>query len=279
MRENNVLISESVLLYKGKCEDVMPELDKVDVVITSPPYNIGKDYSSYKDNLKYTEYLEWTDVWVSLVKDVIKDNGSFFLNVGSKPSDPYTAFDVLNVCRRYFKLQNTIHWIKSIYLENIIGENGKEIVIGHFKPINSDRFINDLHEFIFHFTKFGNVTIDRLSLGAPYKHPSNFTRWKGKKGKTRCRGNIWYIPYKTVVSKKIHPAQFPPELAENCIKLAGYNENTVVLDPFNGVGNTGISCVNLGCKYIGIDIDEVYLKHTIKNIELTRKNNLQPKIP
>lgn len=255
----------NILLYKGKCEEVLSKINEVDMVVTSPPYNIKKDYSEYKDDLKYEDYLEWTDVWVRKVKSCLKDNGSFFLNVGSKPTMPYIAFDVMNICRKHFQLQNTFHWIKSLYLENVKGEDGKSIVVGHFKPINSNRFVNDLHEFIFHFTKKGNVEIDRLSLGAPYKHPSNLTRWSEKKDK-RCRGNIWYIPYKTVVSQKIHPAQFPIKLPENCIKIAGYDGNTVVLDPFNGVGNCSLACIKLGCKYIGVDIDSFYLDETIKLI-------------
>lgn len=270
-------MSENITLINDKFENVLPTLSGVDVVITSPPYNIGKNYSNYKDNLEYKKYLEWMDECGGLIKNVLKDDGSFFLNIGSKPSNPYIAFDVLNEYRKHFVLQNTIHWVKSIYLENVSYGKREDINVGHFKPINSARFVNDLHEFIFHFTKIGDVKIDRLSLGVPYKDKSNIKRWSNKSNK-RCRGNVWYIPYETVCSQKTHPAQFPPELAKNCIKLHGYNENTVVLDPFVGVGNTCVACVELGCKCIGVDLDSYYLSEAGKSVERTKKRILQEEL-
>src|ERR1051326_9484804 len=69
----------------------------VDVVVTSPPYNIGARYSSYNDNLTLTEYLEFIEVAAIQVKRVLKNNGSFFLNVGSNLSDPFKAFNIAQV--------------------------------------------------------------------------------------------------------------------------------------------------------------------------------------
>jgi len=276
MSNNNILINNITLIH-SKCEKILPTLSGIDVVVTSPPYNIGKEYSTYKDSLKYEKYLEWIYEWTGLIKKSLKNNGSFFLNIGSKPSNPYIVFDVLNECRKHFVLQNTIHWVKSIYLENFSYGREENINVGHFKPINSDRFVNDLHEFVFHFTKKGNVKIDRLSLGVPYKDSSNIKRWSKKLNK-RCRGNIWYIPYKTACSKKIHPAQFPPLLAKNCIKLHGYDKNTLVVDPFVGVGNTCVACIDLGCKCIGIDLDKYYLDEAQKAVNNAVNKNLQIQI-
>ena len=82
--------------------------------------------------------------------------GSLFLNVGAKPTDPWTAIDIAQATRPHLQLQNTIHWIKSIAIEkSLAGTNSKladDLAVGHYKPINSRRFLHDCHEFVFHFT-------------------------------------------------------------------------------------------------------------------------------
>jgi hypothetical protein len=86
----------------------------VDVVVTSPPYNLGIEYGAYDDTVARDKYLAWTVKWAEAVKDAMSDEGSFFLNIGSKPTDPWVPFEVATVLRPIFKLQNVIHWIKSI---------------------------------------------------------------------------------------------------------------------------------------------------------------------
>jgi hypothetical protein len=112
-----------------------------DVVVTSPPYNIGTSYSSYKDELPREKYLTWIEDIGVAIKHVLTDDGSFFLNIGNKPKDPWIAWDVAYALRKYFVLQNVIHWVKSIAINkaqvgnypNISGD----IAVGHFKPIVS----------------------------------------------------------------------------------------------------------------------------------------------
>src|SRR5207237_282407 len=123
---------------------------------------------------------------------VLRPDGSLFLNVGAKPSDPWTALDVAQAVRRHLKLQNIIHWIKSIAIEReLAGKNAgleRDLAVGHYKPINSDRFLNDCHEFVFHFTPTGTTELDRLALGVPYQDPSNIARWSAATDGVRCRG-------------------------------------------------------------------------------------------
>jgi site-specific DNA-methyltransferase (adenine-specific) len=169
--------------------------------------------------------------------------------------------DVAQVMREHFVLQNQIVWVKSITIE--------EETHGHFQPVNSTRFVNQAWEWIFHFTKKGDVALDRLALGVPYMDKSNLTRGtRGKNGDLRCRGNTWYLPYETIqwkAEKGHHPAVFPVALAENCLKLHdlryGRREQLVVVDPFVGTGSTLVACSRLGCAGIGIDIDESYLAY------------------
>lgn len=237
----------------------------VDVVVTSPPYNLGINYNGYDDSLSREDYLSWMDEWAVEVKRVLADQGSLFLNVGGKPSDPLVPFQLLEVMVRHFTLQNVIHWVKSIAI--LKSEVGKypgivsDVAVGHFKPISSHRFLNDCHEYIFHLTKKGNVSIDRLAVGVPYQDKSNIGRWKSVSDDVRCRGNTWFIPYETIQSRdkeRPHPATFPIELPVRCIKLHGVDRAKLVMDPFVGIGSSAIACHRLGVQFIGFEIAEDY---------------------
>jgi site-specific DNA-methyltransferase (adenine-specific) len=223
--------------------------------VTSPPYNIGIKYSTHQD--KRADYLEWLQAVFTEVKNVTMDNGHFFLQMGGTSVDPLIPQRVLgSALHAGWVLQNEIIWVKNIS----IGNNS----YGHFKPINSGRFLNHTHEFIFHMTKTGKVPITRLAIGVPFVYESNIARWKGNNGNaTRCRGNVWYIPYETVQSKKdkyYHPAIFPVALPEMCIKLAGIPKTSLVFDPFVGTGSTLVACEQLGMQGIGFDIDQKYIE-------------------
>jgi site-specific DNA-methyltransferase (adenine-specific) len=269
--------AKEIKFYLGDCfvgMETVVSPESVDLVVTSPPYNLGTNYTNYDDQIPRESYLKWMKQWAERVEKVLKPSGSLFLNLGSKPSDPWVPFDVASQLRDIFVMQNVIHWIKSITVESGSYNNSVLVSAGHFKPINSKRFLNDTHEYIFHFTKNGNVELDRLSVGTTYKDNNNTKRWKsGTKG-VRCRGNSWFIPYPTIQSKKTdrpHPASFPPKLAEMCIKLHGLDRVELVVDPFLGIGNTAIACAGLGVGMIGFDIDEDYLKtasETLKKITL-----------
>src|SRR5713101_4112820 len=119
----------------------------IDVVVTSPPYNLGTAYHTYNDRGDRQAYLAWTCEWATQVKRVLREDGSFFLNVGGTPANPFLPHEVVLGLRELFVLQNTFHWIKSITVET---KGGETISAGHFKPINSHRFITDCHEYLFH---------------------------------------------------------------------------------------------------------------------------------
>jgi site-specific DNA-methyltransferase (adenine-specific) len=243
-----------------------------DVIVTSPPYNIGTGYSSYKDELPREKYLTWMEEVGIAVKQSLTDDGSFFLNIGNKLKDPWIAWDVAHVLRKYFVLQNVIHWVKSIAINkaevgnypNIAGD----IAVGHFKPIMSNRFINDCHEYIFHFTKYGDVHLDKLAVGVSYQDKTNIERWKAaNKEDRRDRGNMWFIPYQTIQSRskqRPHPATFPVKLPEMCIRLHGNAK--LVVDPFVGIGSAAVAAMRLGISFVGFEIDKEYLDAAIDRI-------------
>jgi len=254
--------SNALTFYHSDCLN-MPSLlpqKSVDVVVTSPPYNLGIKYTAYDDNLPREQYLEWTDRVGMAIKYVLKGNGSFFLNVGNKPSDQWLVMDVANIMRKHFVLQNTIVWVKSI----TVNENSS----GHFKPIPGDRYLNDCFEYIFHFTMNGNVVrLNKKAIGVPYQDKSNIKRWKDAEGNDlRDRGNTWFIPYQTIQNRakeRSHPSTFPIPLPEMCLKLHGVNSKSLVLDPFLGIGSTMLAARKLGTNCIGFDIDKTYLDEAI----------------
>jgi len=250
------------------------EPGSVDVVVTSPPYNVGVRYKRYDDARPRKEYLQWLGEWADAVNEVLADHGSLFLNVGSVPRDPWVPFDVLGAMRSRFVLQNTIHWIKSIAISkddvgDYPGITG-DVAVGHYKPINSRRFVNDCHEYIFHLTKAGDVELDRTAIGVPYQDKSNIARWEKAGRDLRCRGNTWFVPYRTIVSRdkeRPHPATFPARVPEMCIKLHGLERTRLVLDPFLGIGHTALACLALGVDFVGFEIDPDYFAQSRRAVE------------
>jgi site-specific DNA-methyltransferase (adenine-specific) len=151
-------------LHHGDCVEGMSRLKEVsvDLIVTSPPYNLGIAYGQYSDREERGSYLDWCETWGAAAKRVLKPDGSLFLNVGAAPSNPLLPHELLLRFRTLFVLQNTIHWIKAISIEDEVGELTSR---GHFKPINSARYLNDCHEYVFHLTPHGRTPIDRLALG------------------------------------------------------------------------------------------------------------------
>ena len=257
-----------IRLVTGDCIEGMSRLkrDSVDVVVTSPPYNAGKAYRTYRDRMTRADYLDWTRRWGEGVARVLSREGSFFLNIGGRPSDPWLALEVAAVFGEILKLQNVIHWVKSVAIEpedlpqHVPAD--ETVAFGHYQPIHSERYLNACHEYVFHFTHTGEVPLDRLGVGVPYQHKSNVTRWKGAKRDVRCRGNTWFIPYETIQSRdreRPHPATFPVKLPEMCLRVHGLGRIRLAMDPFLGLGSTAVACATLGVPFVGFEIDPGYV--------------------
>jgi site-specific DNA-methyltransferase (adenine-specific) len=180
---------------------------------------------------------------------------------------------VAQAARPHLTLQNTIHWIKSIAIEKALaGARAKlddDLAVGHYKPINSERFLHDCHEFVFHFTPSGETPLRRQAVGVKYQDKSNVSRWRAAADDLRCRGNTWFIPYETIQSRekdRPHPATFPPKLPEMCLKLHGVDRIRTVADPFLGLGSTAVACAQLGLNFVGMEIDERYLDEALARV-------------
>jgi site-specific DNA-methyltransferase (adenine-specific) len=252
--------------------DTAQEIDKLtrdwspgwcDCTITSPPYNIGIQYADgVNDKRKEEEYLKWCRDWMSSLREATAPKGHFFLNVGALSTCPLRPLELLNCATiAGWKLQNTFHWIKSI---SLMGKDEEWVSRGQFSPINSKRYVNNCQEYIFHLTPNGASELDKLAVGVPFQDKSNLTRGtRGKNGDVRCRGNVWFIPYVTIQSStdRPHPATYPVQLVEMCLKIAGRPK--MVLDPFVGSGTAGVAALQCGAEdFVGIDLSKTYTKDT-----------------
>lgn len=229
----------------GDAVEVMSSFgdNSFDAVVTSPPYNIGVDYGhDIDDNKPIEEYNLFSERWIS---EALRISPLCIVNFGAPSSKPMNIANFMLSVSKHGIIQSDVVWVKSVSTETMS--------IGHFKPINSKRFITNLIEHIFIISRDGKHDLDRLAVGVPFKDKSNINRFSSNKGDLRCRGNVWLLPYKTRNEKLSHPATFPVELAEMMIKISGALS---VLDPFCGIGTTGEACKNLGVSYTGIDLRE-----------------------
>ncbi|MCD4655047.1 site-specific DNA-methyltransferase [bacterium] len=271
-------ISENteILLHQQDCFEGMNALDNesISTIVTSPPYNLGIKYNNYNDGIPREKYLNWIDHWTIHISQILSPDGSLFLNLGSSPKNPWISMEVAKVVGKHLKLQNVFHWIKAISIDQEYLSRhfpgSATLSVGHYKPVCSKRFVNDCHEYIFHFTHQGDVNLDRKAIGVPFQDKSNIKRWKSVGEDRRCRGNNWYIPYDTINYKerdRPHPASFPKKLVENCLRIHGIGNNTRVLDPFMGIGTTALVCADLNLSCLGFEIDNLYYNESIRRLK------------
>jgi site-specific DNA-methyltransferase (adenine-specific) len=315
-------------LHLQDCIDWMnaqPE-QSIPCIITSPPYNLDIKYGTYQDDLPKDSYLKWLKDVALAMKRVMTEDGQLFLNVGYSNTDPWIAMDVAQVFRQVFVLQNNLTWVKHI----AVNDQG----YGQYKPIASDRFASATTESIFHFTKHGNVKVDRLAIGQRnksegYKYPElysesrhvatqrrkasrklGFVNWMDLKArgtpeqllqfdtilnelltknpydpdKKKCIGNAWFIPYTPTskLAKQVgtkndsgtregsrggHPATFPEQLPDMCIKFSGLPLGSRIYDPFVGTGTTVLAALKNNMHGIGTDVDQDYLNFSRQRLQ------------
>ena len=237
--------------------------NSVQLVITSPPYNIGKSYEKKKPlNL----YLQEQEKTLKECFRVLNKKGSLCWQVGSYfekselfPLDIY----IHQICKKIgFKLRNRIVW--------------------HFEHgLHSYKKFSGRYETIMWFTKTDDYYFDFDDIRVPQKYPGKLG-YKGKK-KGKYTGNakgknpsdVWIFPNvkSNHKEKTIHPCQFPIELAERLV-LSMSKKNDLVIDPYAGVGTTLIAALKNNRKAAGSEILKKYVNITKKRINLLRKNKL-----
>lgn len=250
--------TSDVALYLGDCTDYMSRIfgSPIDLTITSPPYNIGKEY---EQNLPLAEYVAWCGKWMSQVHAVTESDGSFWLNLGYVPIEsqgravplPYLLWD-----QSPFFLQQEVVWQ---YGAGVAARRA-------FSPRNE--------KFLWYVKNPANYHFDLDSVRDPdVKYPN-----QKKNGKLRCNplgknpGDVWSVAKVTSGSgraspeRTAHPAQYPEAVIERVVK-ASSEPGDVVLDPFLGSGTTAVVARSLGRKCIGFELRADYLETAIKRLE------------
>jgi site-specific DNA-methyltransferase (adenine-specific) len=265
-----------VELFEGDALRGLPTVvpkGSVDCVVTSPPYNRKVAYGAYDDDRPRAEYVRWVGTAADALDRVLAPGGSLFLNIGASPSDPWLPWDVAREVGERFRLQTVAHWVKSIAIDrDLAGKDAglsADLAVGHYKPLTSRRYLHSGHEYIFHFTRTGEVELDRLAIGVPYQDSSNVERWRSGGSNRRCRGNTWFLPYPTIrfrAKDRPHPATFPVELPERCYRLHGVGKIHRAADPFVGIGTSAVAAMRLGLPFVGFDLDGEYLATAVETL-------------
>lgn len=238
----------------------MLDAGTVDVIVTSPPYNIGTEYHAYADQMPQQDYISWLQEVVTGCRRVMKEDASLFFVMGGTLRNPWIPLEAACAFRTILVLQNMIHWIKSITIPceylTACPESETALHAGLEKPPVSDLHHPVGHEFIFHFTKHGDVHLRKFLT----EDRDSGTRDTGGQisGRTQDPGNAWFIP-DAQPGETRHPAVFPTRLARACIVDHGARDTSLVLDPFMGIGSTALACLELGVDFIGFEIDPAYV--------------------
>lgn len=219
--------------------------NSIHLMITSPPYNVGKDYDK---DMSLTEYLDMLRNVLKETHRVLVTGGRVAINVANVGRKPYLPLhsDIIKIMLdlRFF-MRGEIIWNKS-------ASSGSSFAWGSWKSATNP-VLRDVHEYILIFSK------------------DSFSRKKDKKQDTidnkefiEFTKSIWTFP--SVSAKQIgHPAPFPEELPRRIIQLYTFKDD-IVLDPFIGSGQTALAALKTGRHYIGYDIDKKYCELAKKRI-------------
>lgn len=214
--------------------------DSVDLIVTSPPYNLDIGYLDNRDNLTYGDYMQWGREWVWLCKEVLKPDGRICINVPIETNLTGKKFIqsdyiwMLESCG--YKRMANITWDK----RNVT----RRTAWGSWKSPSYPVVNNPLECILVYCKEIPRHAGDKENIDITREEFIEYTM------------GVWNMP-PAKKSKVGHPAPFPDELPYRCIKLFSYR-NDLVLDPFVGSGTTVAVAKSLGRRYIGIDISKQY---------------------
>jgi adenine-specific DNA-methyltransferase len=256
---NDYDASSDVVYYHGDCKDLLRQIpsDSIQLIVTSPPYNMGKEYEM---KLEPEVYKEQQKEVIALCVDKLREGGSICWQIGNYVDDGeimpidimlYDIFKQLGL-----KLRNRIIWH-----------------FGH--GLHASKRFSGRYETILWFTKGDNYYFNLDSIRVPPKYPAK-KYYKGDKyGQYSCNplgknpSDVWEIPNvkSNHVEKTIHPAQFPVELIERLV-LSMTRKGDWVLDPFMGVGSTAVAAVRHDRKAVGAESVKRYVNIGIQRAKL-----------
>ncbi|WP_449623076.1 DNA-methyltransferase [Robertmurraya sp. Marseille-Q9965] len=247
----------------GDCLKLLKKVpDKsVNLVITSPPYNIKKDYGKYSDNISLDDWKNLIDSVTKEVYRILTEDGSFFLNLSQIPFGKdkeilplqFVGYEIIK--NNSFYLRNMITWTFNGM------QNPTKRLAGRYE--NIIWAVKDLNNYIFN--------LDDIRVPYITKNDKRLT------GKGRNPTDVWYFDHVNNMTKKklglSHPCVYPVDMIERIIKMSS-KEGDTVLDPFLGSGTTLVAARNLGRKGIGFELDPKYLSE----IESRLKSSVQKKL-
>jgi len=263
---NNFKINHEIVLYKGNCINLLKEIpdESLQLIVTSPPYNIGK---KYEKKLNLDAYIEQQEHVIRECVRALKNQGSICWQVG-----------------------NYTHKGSIIPLDTILypiftnlGLNMRNRIVWHFEHgLHCKNRFSGRYETIIWFTKRDKYKFNLDSVRVPQKYPGK----KHFKGPNRGKysgnplgknpGDLWVIPNvkSNHIEKTMHPCQFPVELIERLV-LSLSDENDWVFDPFLGVGTSIIAAMRHGRKGAGAEMIEDYIKIARDRINQEINGNLK----
>jgi len=232
-------------IIQGDCLELLKKIsdESIDVTFADPPFNLGKKYSSYRDNVKMEEYLEWCRKWISEMVRVTKPTGSIFVHNVPQWLTYYAHF--LN------QLADFKHWIS---WDAPTAPMGKSLQPAHYGILF---YAKDAKQNKFYEIRYPHKRCRKCGY--------LLKDYGGKKAGLHPFGplvsDVWTDIHRIKHDKyrDEHPCQLPVHLLERII-LMSTDENDIVLDPFMGTGTTAIASKRLGRRYIGFDFDDEYVK-------------------
>lgn len=257
--------SSSVLLYQGDCLELLKSIPEgsVDLVVTSPPYNIGKEY---EEPLPLHEYVEWCESWMTALFPLLTETGSFWLNVGYVPIEGVGKAVPLPY----------LLWNRSpfYFVQEVVWNYGAGVAARKsFSPRNE--------KLLWYVKNPSSYYFDLDSVRDPdVKYPN-----QKKNGVLKCNPlgknptDVWQIAKVTSgkgrasAERTPHPAQFPQQLIER-ITSACSPPGGLVLDPFAGSGTTCVVAQDQNRMSVGVDVSGRYLDIAIGRLTAHRPASL-----
>jgi len=239
-------------IIEGDCLEIMDQIDdnSVDLTFADPPFNLGKNYMYYKDDKKVEEYLEWCKKWIDEMVRITSPTGSIFVHNIPKWLTYFATF--LNENKNaYFR-----HWIAWDAMGSPLGKTLLPNHYGILWYVKSKDF------------KFYDIRYPHERCRLCNKISKDYG---GKKSLMHPLGplvsDVWTDIHRIRHNKRRdeHPCQLPIHLLERIILMTTKPED-IVLDPFIGTGTTAVAAKKLNRNYIGIDIDENYVKISKENL-------------
>ena len=249
--------AKNILIYKDDIltTTTIPE-NSIDLIITSPPYNVDIHYNSNGDNLSYEDYLEFTEKWIKKCFNLAKSEGRLLLNIPldkNKGGQKSVGADITQIAKKVgWKYHSTIIWNE--------GNISRRTAWGSFMSASAPYVIAPVELILVLYKDSWKKTGESRENDITKKE---FIDWTN---------GIWTFNGQSKKGAGGHPAPFPVELPRRCIKLFSFVGDTV-LDPFLGSGSTLIASSLHNRKGIGVDIDKNYCDIAIRRLQEETKIN------